>query len=107
MLAPITLRELESVAFTYPTKKGLSWMGWRDWAALIGAGTGVLSVFGLIYVIGWKLGNIETRLGNVESNQIDKEGFGRLSQRVETMYDIYIVDQLRAKPRKRGSSGGE
>jgi hypothetical protein len=84
-------------------------MVWKDYASLIGAVSGVISLLGLIYMFGYKLGIIDTRLKNLESNQIDKETYGGLTQRVDTLYQVYVVEKLRikAKPLRRGMSGDQ
>lgn len=60
-------------------------------------------------MFGYKLGIIDTRLKNLESNQIDKETYGGLTQRVDTLYQVYVVEKLRikAKPLRRGMSGDQ
>lgn len=70
-------------------------MSWEGFLALIGAVTGVISILAVVYAFAWKFGNIETRLANIESNQIDQIEFGKLIERVDTLFKIYVIDTLR------------
>ena len=73
-------------------------------AAIIGAITGVISIFGIIYAYGFKFGSIETKLRNIEKNQINPIEFGKLSNQVETIYKVYVLDSLSKRENTKNSS---
>ena len=59
-------------------------------AAIIGAITGVISIFGIIYAYGFKFGSIETKLRNIEKIKLTQLNLGnyliKLRQFIKYMF---------------------
>jgi len=65
-----------------------------DIVAIVGAVSGVISFFGLIYVLGFKFGKIETEIKNMKEKLIDPIEFGQLKNQVDTLYQIFVSQSI-------------
>jgi len=66
-------------------------------AALVGSVTGVLSLLGIVYMLGrWK-GQVDTRLRDI-TNSMAQYPPAETALMVKTLWDIYVVDALRGRP---------
>jgi len=72
-----------------------------DVVAIIGAITGILSFLGMVYALGVKFGQFNTKIENIEEKLIDPVQFGGLCNQVETLYGVYVIDSL-PRPSSRG-----
>ena len=69
-------------------------------AGILGLLTGGISLLTLIFSVGRRVGNVETRLGTVESNEVDKVEFGKLTNKVDTLYQAYVLEALPKRDRE-------
>ena len=68
-----------------------------DLAAIIGAVTGVISMFTLVYLLGvWK-GGVDSKLKDIVQrlSQYPPEETGRM---INTLWEVYVLDPLRNRP---------
>jgi len=65
-----------------------------DVVAIIGAVSGCISIVGVIYVLGFKFGKIETEIENIKEKLIDPIEFGQLKNQVDTLYQIFISQSI-------------
>lgn len=65
--------------------------------ALIGAISGILSLAGVVYLVGYWKGEVDTRI-KAHEDQLCKYPPGEIALMCKTMWDIYIVDVLRQRP---------
>jgi len=66
-------------------------------AALIGAISGVVSLLGIVYMLGrWK-GQVDTRLRDI-CDTISQHPPAETALMAKTLWEIYVVDALRARP---------
>lgn len=66
-------------------------------AAIIGSISGVLSLLGIVYMLGrWK-GQVDTRLREL-TDTMNKYPPAETAIMLKTLWDIYVVDALRARP---------
>lgn len=63
-------------------------------AAWVGFG-GVLALLGIVYAMGRKIGSIDTKIADIEAKLIDPKDFGKLMAKVDTVFDIYVIDKLK------------
>ena len=63
--------------------------------SIIGAATGVIAFLGVIYAFGWKFGHIHTKLQSIESKLIDPQEIGKITSKVDSLYQIYVLDALK------------
>jgi len=66
-------------------------------ASLIGAITGTVSLGGIVYLIGYWKGSVDTRI-KAHEDQFCKYPPGEISLMCKTMWDIYVVEALRQRP---------
>lgn len=69
----------------------------QEIASIVGAISGILSFLGIIYVIGYWKGGVDTRL-KAHEDQLCKYPPGEIALMCKTMWDIYVVDALRQHP---------
>jgi len=85
-------------------------MTWQTVASIVGSITGGVSILGLIYVLGWKFGSLETKITGIEDRlkTFDPIKLGELSNKVETLYQVYVLDALsqKGKGKKSNPHGG-
>ncbi len=62
---------------------------------IVGAVSGLISIGGFIYVVGYRLARIENRL-------IDPERIGELSNKVNTLFEVYVIEALKDTIKKKG-----
>ncbi len=68
-----------------------------DITGLIGAVSGLISLLGIVYLVGvWK-GRFETKLGNIQE-ELREHSPAETALMARTMWDIYVVEALRARP---------
>lgn len=68
-----------------------------DIVAVVGAISGVISLLGLIYALGvWK-GRMQTRVERLERDYQEYPP-AEIALMAKTLWDIYVVDALRARP---------
>ena len=68
-----------------------------DLPGLIGAVSGLISLLGIVYLVGvWK-GRFETKLGNIQQ-ELREHPPAETALMAKTMWDIYVVEALRARP---------
>jgi hypothetical protein len=81
---------------------------WLVIGAVIGAVTGVVSLLLLIFGVGRRIGQLETKLHDIESKQIGEREWGELQNKVETLYSVYVLEALSRNkndddaPKRRG-----
>jgi len=66
-------------------------------AAIIGSITGVLSLLGIVYMLGHWKGHVDTRLREL-TDTMNQYPPAETTLMVKTLWDIYVVDALRARP---------
>lgn len=66
-------------------------------AAIIGSITGVLSLLGIVYMLGHWKGRVDTRLKEL-MDTMNQYPPAETALMVKTLWDIYVVDALRARP---------
>lgn len=62
-------------------------------ASIIGAVSGLLSILGIIYMMGVWRGKVDTKL-----KQLDDYPLGEIALMTKTLWDLYVVDALRSRP---------
>ena len=68
-----------------------------DLAAIIGAVSGVISIFGLAYLLGiWK-GGVDSKLKDI-TRLLSQYPPSETALMTKTLWDIYVVDALRNRP---------
>jgi len=68
-----------------------------DIAAIIGAVSGVVSIFGLAYLLGaWK-GSVDSKLKDI-TYLLSQYPPSEIALMTKTLWDIYVVDTLRGRP---------
>lgn len=68
-----------------------------DIFAIIGSVSGLISIVGLVYLLGvWK-GSVDSKLRDI-TQQISQYPPGETSLMAKTLWDIYVVDALRNRP---------
>lgn len=63
-------------------------------ASLVGAFTGVVSLLLLIFGVGRRVGQLETKLSDLENRAIGQREWGELQNKVETLYRVYVLEAL-------------
>lgn len=63
-------------------------------AAIVGAVTGVISLLLLIFSVGRRVGQLETKLEHLEQKVVGQREWGELGNKVETLYRVYVIDTL-------------
>lgn len=66
-------------------------------ASIIGAVSGLISLIGIIYLVGYWKGGVDSRL-KAHEDQLRKYPPGETALMCKTMWDIYVVDALRQHP---------
>jgi len=66
-------------------------------ASIIGAVSGLISLVGIIYLVGYWKGGIDSRM-KAHEDQLSKYPPGETALMCKTMWDIYVVDALRQHP---------
>jgi hypothetical protein len=66
-------------------------------AAVVGATTGVVSLLLLIFSAGRRIGQVETKIGDLESKTIKQAEWGELRNKVDTLYTVYVLEVLSRK----------
>jgi len=66
-------------------------------ASIIGSITGVLSLLGIVYMLGHWKGQVDTRLREL-TDTMNQYPPAETTLMVKTLWDIYVVDALRARP---------
>jgi hypothetical protein len=67
-------------------------------AAIIGAVTGVVSLLLVIFSVGRRIGQLETKLDATEAKIISQREWGELGNKVETLYRVYVLEALSRGP---------
>lgn len=67
---------------------------WLFGAAVIGAVTGVVSLFLLLFSAGRRIGQLETKVDGVDAKSIGQREWGELQNKVETLYRVYVLEAL-------------
>lgn len=70
---------------------------------IIGGIAGLISIGGVIYTLGFRIGKIDTAIRSIEEKLIDQKEFGELTSKVQTLYKIYVEGALSSP---RGSNPG-
>lgn len=65
--------------------------------AIIGAVSGLMSLAGVVYMVGYWKGNVDSNLKTL-CEHLEKYPPAETSLRVKTLWDIYIMDALRSRP---------
>jgi len=68
---------------------------WQVIFGAIGAVSGVVALFAWFLGAGRKIGQLEHKIESLESKLIDQTSWGALVNKVDTMYDIYVMEVLR------------
>lgn len=66
-------------------------------ASIIGAISGLLSLVGIIYLVGYWKGGVDNQLKG-HHDQLSKYPLSEIALMSKTMWDIYVVDALRQHP---------
>jgi len=72
-------------------------MNLQQIASIIGAISGLVSLIGIIYLVGYWKGGVDTRL-KAHDDQLCKYPPGEIALMCKTMWEIYIVEALRQRP---------
>jgi len=65
--------------------------------SIAGSISGILSLAGIIYLVGYWKGGVDNKLKGL-CTSLDKYPPGEIALMCKTMWDIYVVDALRAHP---------
>lgn len=68
-----------------------------DTASIIGVVTGCASLVGIVYMLGYWKGQVDSKLRNLQQ-MMTAYPLAELSLMTKTLWDIYVVDALRARP---------
>lgn len=66
-------------------------------AAIIGAISGVASLFGILYMLGYWKGRVDNQLRSIQSD-LARHPLAEVSLMTKTLWDIYVIDALRGSP---------
>ena len=68
-----------------------------DIPGLVGTVAGLVSLVGIVYLVGvWK-GRVETKLGNIQ-DELREHSPAETALMARTLWDIYVVEALRSRP---------
>jgi len=65
--------------------------------SVIGAITGLVSLIGLVYQLGYRNANVDGKIEKMEKT-LEKWNLGEIGTQVKTLWDIYVLDALRNRP---------
>lgn len=66
-------------------------------AAIIGAISGVASLLGILYMLGYWKGRVDTKLRSIQTDLV-QHPLAEVSLMTKTLWEIYVIDALRGKP---------
>lgn len=66
-----------------------------------------MSLFLIIFSVGRKVGQLETKLGDVDKRLISEREWGELGNKVETLYRVYVLEALSGANNGDGSKKGK
>jgi len=65
--------------------------------SLVGAISGVASLFGIVYMLAYWKGRVDAQLRTIEADRT-RYPVGEFSMMTKTLWDIYVIDALRGRP---------
>lgn len=68
-----------------------------DVATIIGSVTGIVSLLGIIYMIGWWKGQVDSKLRNIEQ-QFTAYPLPELAMMTKTLWNVYVINALGGRP---------
>ena len=66
-------------------------------ASVIGAISGVASLFGIVYLLAYWKGRVDTQLRSIQDDR-SRYPLAEFSMMTKTLWDIYVIDALRGRP---------
>ncbi len=66
-------------------------------ASVIGAISGVASLFGIVYLLAYWKGRVDTQLRTIQDDR-SRYPLAEFSMMTKTLWDIYVIDALRGRP---------